>query len=200
MTCIGCHNRLAGWLTAIGQDYVRLDAMPSRGGPGIGRRAPGFHSCPPVDLHRAALRDPRTAPDAATKRGQSPANFVITWARWVRERRNQIPAALPSDTDVAFHAELRYLLASLDWVTRQPWVVTFTEQLRPVHRTLHGTITGVRSPRPYARCASVLHDDVVCGHPLFPPRPGAGVVVCGGCETVYSPLDALRAMSEEATP
>lgn len=205
VTCVGCHDRLAGWLASLGRDYPRLDAMPTAAGLLGGRRAPGFRSCPPLDLHRASMRDPRTAPDPVTGRGQSPANFVITWARWIREQRNQRPAALSFDTDAVFQAELNYLWASLDWITRQSWVVTFAAQLRPVRRTLRGTVTGERAPRPYATCTCLLPDQAepdqeppVCGHPLFPPRPGANLVVCGGCAAVYSPLAALLAQAAEA--
>jgi hypothetical protein len=41
--------------------YRTLDVMP--GSTGLGeRRAPGFESTPPLSMHRAAMRDPRTLP------------------------------------------------------------------------------------------------------------------------------------------
>lgn len=177
-----CHERLESALGEIVQRYTRLSARPANG-QDFGRRAPGYGSRPPVNIHNAALRDPRTAP-AELGDVHSPLNLFISWANWMRKTRGQAPVAYGSTDDLAvLDFEWRYLTASMDWITRQYWVTAFNEQVRAVVSQLRSA-TGEPNPRPVATCT--------CGHPLFPPRPGELTIVCGGCEHPYEPLDQIR--------
>lgn len=181
-----CHDRLESSLGEIVQRYARLSARPG-GGQDFGRRAPGYASRPPANLHIAALRDPRTAP-AELGDAHSPLNLVVSWASWMRRVRSQPPVAYTTLDDLAvLDFEWRYLTTSMDWVTRQSWVVAFNEQVRAVVSQLR-TATGDPNPRPVATCE--------CGHALFPPRPGTLTIVCGGCNRLYEPLDQIRAVHE----
>lgn len=179
VSCWSCHDRLGERLRDIATRFASITATPGGGGFG-GRRAPGFGSRPPVNLHNAALRDPRTAPGRVGEL-HSPVNLVVSWAGWIRRarRQDQVRHAVGADVAVVA-AECTYLLTALDWITRQDWAPRFAEQVAAVSAQLQSA-TGERRPRPVGRCT--------CGHALFPPRPGQADVVCGGCATRYVPLD-----------
>lgn len=192
VTCTTCHDRLMSMLLDIAERYVRISAEPGSTGGDGGRRAPGFGSKPPCNLHNATLRDPRTVPD---KPGglHSAVNLMVSWAGWVRIQRGQDPVAYRVGNDnFVVSEEVTYLRVSLDWITRQPWVVTLAEQVRAVSAQVRSA-TGDRRPRPIGKCRHVDPDESEpCGHPLFPPRPGHSNVVCGSCDTKYSALEQVR--------
>lgn len=185
MTDWHCHDRLEGHLGEIVARYARLTARP-QGGQGFGRRAPGYGSRPPLNIHAATLRDPRTAPvDLGDP--HSPLNLFISWANWIRTARGQLRlTAYPLDDLMALDIEWRYLTNAMDWITRQPWVPRFDGQVRAVVSQLR-TATGEPNPRPVGTCSVEG-----CGHPLFPPRAGTLDIVCGGCGALYEPLDQVR--------
>lgn len=189
-TCWYCHDRLQQMLIEVVQRYARLSARP-QGGADFGRRAPGFASRPPVNIHIAALRDPRTAPITLGE-AHSPLNLLITWGRWVRDARGQTRARYPQDFgDLAIaYVEGQYLDSALDWVTRQPWVPKIYEQTRAVVSQLRKA-NGEPNPRPFAQCE--------CGSPLFPPRDGDLVVRCAGCELTYDPLAQIELVRRRTT-
>ncbi len=198
VSCWGCHERLDERLRDIAVRFAMVTATPSANGGG-GRRAPGFGSRPPVNLHNAALRDPRTAP---TRVGElhSPVNLVVSWAGWIRtaRRQDQVRHAVGADVAVV-EAECRYLLAGLDWITRQAWCTRFAEQVDAVFAQLRSA-TGERRPRPVGHCSHLVQREgwEPCAHPLFPPRPGQVDVVCGACTTRYVPLDQVRLVAATA--
>jgi len=183
LTDWSCLDRLDAQLGEILQRYARLSARPQTGND-FGRRAPGFHSRPPVNLQAAALRDPRTFP---VELGQphSPLNLFISWATWIRTQRRQAPRpAYPTNDDlVVLDFEWRYLTNALDWVTRQEWVVTFADQTRACLSQMRSA-THEPNPRPLGMCEK-------CRHPLFPPLAGLDIQ-CGACGETYDPVAQIE--------
>ena len=186
MTDWACFERLGTNLGEMARRFALLSARPGNGSIDGGRRAPGYGSRPPVNLHAAALRDPRTAPSELGE-AHSPLNFAISWGRWIRRERQQAPFAYPALDPVAvLDLEAEYLYNAMDWASRQPWITTFNEQLRVVVAQLRAA-TGEPNPKPVGTCKA---ED--CGHPLFRPREGEVNIRCGGCGVVYEPLDQIR--------
>lgn len=177
-----CHDRLTASVNEIITRGAQLSARPS-GGQGFGRRAPGYASRPPVNLHNATLRDPRTAP-AELGDAHAPLNLLLSWAGWIRRARGQDQVGYQTDDLNVLVNEGAYLVSSMDWITRQAWVPRFAEQTKAVVSQLRSA-TGEPNPRPVGSCER-------CGHPLFPPRGGELTIVCGGCERAYEPLDQIR--------
>lgn len=185
-----CHERLASGLTEMVNRYAKLTAVPGMAG-NEGRRAPGYASKPPLNLHAAMLRDPRTAPSELGE-AHAPMNFALTWARWIRSERGQAQQGFLglSDLSVLDH-EVMYLYNSLDWITRQHWIVEFRDQLRPVLSQLRSA-GGEPNPKPVGYCK---HEG--CGSPLFPPRHGDVNIRCAGCGCTYEPLDQIRMVTAQ---
>lgn len=196
VTCWSCIDGLRSVLVEIAERFVAVTARPG-GGMAAGRRAPGFFSSPPVNLHNATLRDPRTVP---TRLGElhSPLHLVLTWSNYVRAGRGQTPATHPAGRDAAVVAvEVRYLVDSLDWITRQAFVTLLAEQARAVRSQLRSA-RGERRPRPLARCTATIGDDAaVCGHPLFPPRSVSRPITCGSCGARYDAATVLVMRADE---
>lgn len=183
VTCWRCHDRLGEMIREIVDRYLKLD--PSPGGAGAtDRRAPGFRSTPPLNLHVVALRDPRTKPIYAG----DPYCALVTlraWSNRVSQSRQQgrrEGGAIVSTAD--------YLLANLDWITRFTWVFGLHAELDVVRAQLRSA-TGEPNPKPVGWCVAPIHEDL-CGHPLFPPRHGEGLMVCGGCAAEYDHLSQIR--------
>lgn len=184
-----CHARLHDQLVEIAERFALLSAAPGVGAVS-GRRAPGFHSRPPLNLHIAALRDPRTAP-AELGEPHSAPNLLISWASWVRAARRQAPATYAELTDQGIVvAEAGYLTGSIDWLTRQPWITTLADQARVVLSQLRSA-TGDPNPRPIGFCTDDPLDRPTCGHPLFAPDSG-GIVHCAGCGTSYDAMAQIE--------
>lgn len=183
-TCWSCHDRLTAMLSEIVTRYARLSARP-QGGQDFGRRAPGFHSRPPVNIHIAALRDPRTSP-LELGEPHAPLNLLLTWSRWVRQIRGQDRVRYPAELDdlAIIAVESTYLSTAMDWITRQPWVIDLHDQTRAVVAQLRSA-TGEPNPRPVGTCQ--VTD---CGHPLFLPKAGLDMR-CGGCGETYEPSDLI---------
>lgn len=174
-----CLDRLDSQLGEILQRYARLSARLQPGHDFV-RRAPGYHSRPPVDMRAAALRDPRSFP-AQPGEPHSPMNLFISWGCWIRTQRRQKvrPAYPPGDDLVVLDFEWRYLVTALDWATRQPWIPTFSEQVKGCLSQMRSA-GGEPNPRPLGECEE-------CGHPLFPPIKGVDIL-CGGCGVTYDPV------------
>lgn len=185
-----CHDRLREQLGEVVERYVQLSAVPG-GGQGQGRRAPGYGSKPPVNMTVAALRDPRTRP-VELGEAHSPVNLFVSWGRWLREARgqNELQYGEVGDDINVLMIERVYLLAALDWITRQDWVTTFAGQLRVVVRQLRSA-TGDPNPRPCGWCTASYPDGTPCGHPLFPPSEGKDIR-CGACSSTYDPIAQIR--------
>lgn len=169
--------------------YLALDPSPSSGA-GEGRRGPGFHSKPPLNLHVAALRDPRTLPEVLGDPHNALA-LLHAWANFTRRERGQ---ELPRRCTLA--AETQYLLANLDYITRQPWITELVAQLRVVQAQLRAA-TGEPNPRPVSYCIAPIKDEHGtfidwCNHPLFPPREGEMNIRCSGCAATYDPMEQIK--------
>lgn len=182
-----CHERLLGDLVEILTRYAQLSAVPGRSG-GQGRRAPGFESRPPLNLHHAALRDPRTRPIELGE-PHSALNLYITWSRWMRQHRDQAQPQYPTDDLTVLQFEGAYLTQSMDWITRQEWVPTFAAQTRAVLSQLRSA-TGDPNPKPLGWCITDV-EGRTCGHPLFPPNAGRDIR-CQSCGTDYDPVAQIR--------
>lgn len=189
-----CHERLLGDLVEIVVRYAQLTAVPGQNG-GQGRRAPGFESRPPVNLHVAALRDPRTRPIELGE-PHSALNLFITWARWMRGHRGEAQPQYPTNDLLVLHREGAYLTRSMDWVTRQEWVPTFAAQAKAVLSQLRSA-TGEPNPKPLGWCTTDV-EGRVCGHPLFPPSAGRDID-CGSCGTTYDPVEQVRLRQRNLT-
>ena len=189
VTCWQCFDNVALSISEIARRYIRLDASPSRAGD-PGRRAPGFGSRPPLNIHIAALRDPRTLPDQLGEPHNAHA-MLASWANYVRHDRFQDYVRNES-----LASATNYLLVSLDYITRQKWVVELAAQVRVVLSQLRSA-TGEPNPKPVGWCiepqfsADATFEDW-CNHPLFPPREGEVNIRCGGCGAVYDPLRQIK--------
>jgi len=193
-----CHDRMVAILHEIPERYLKLD--PSPGGSGTPeRRAPGFRSTPPLNLHVVALRDPRTDPIEPGDPHCALAAFR-SWANLVRRHREQ---ALHTGRSIVSEGE--YLAANIDWITRQPWVPAFAAEIEVVCSQLRAA-NGDPNPKPVGWCIELITDAETgarefCGFPLFPPREGDDLVKCGGCGSEYDPLRQIRfRLANEADP
>ncbi len=189
--CTSCMTRLAADLELIARRFGELTAVPGTTGTG-GRRAPGFASKPPPNMHSAALRDPRTAPSRPGEL-HSPVHLMLSWALELRRLRGQKPVAYPPGADVAaVIGEARYLLASMDWISRQGWVSRFRDEVRAVRSQLLSAL-GERPPRKVGRCrrwlGAVDGPPEQCADALFPPREGSRISTCRRCGHAYDLLD-----------
>lgn len=188
VTCWPCHDGLGQSIGEVAWRYVRLDASPSRAGD-LGRRAPGFGSRPPLNIHIAALRDRRTTPDRLGE-PHNAHRMLGSWANYVRVERSQdyvLSEGLAGATN--------YLLANLDWITRQGWVPELAAQVRVVVSQLRSA-TGEPNPKPVGWCIEPIITAGTftdwCNHPLFPPHEGELNIRCGGCGVVYDPLRQIK--------
>lgn len=175
--CQQCTDDLESWINEIVDRYLRLDPTPSTGGMDGGRRAPGFASRPPLNLHVATLRDPRTKP----RRLGEPHNahaMLNDWANYVRLERLQVPKI-----EAEIEGAARYLIANLDWLCRQEWIMDLWVQAEKVLAQLRSA-TGEPNPRPVGTC---------CDKPLYWFE---GVAKCAGCQSTFSALDLLQQQLE----
>lgn len=148
-TCSGCYDKLRERLTEITERYLLLDPRPGHGAQLGGRRAPGFASRPPADLHVVSMRDPRSSQDAhiwtgkdgrvhaeSTRPVLSVHGTLSTLAWAVAEHRG---VDGPGDRDDVY-ALVRFIDRHIDYVTRHTelatdadWVTRrLTSGLRPV--------------------------------------------------------------------
>lgn len=196
VTCWSCHERLGDVLREIVKRYHALDATPGVAA-STERRAPGFRSIPPLNLHVVALADPRTR--VVEKGDPACAQRVYSeWANRIRRERRQrtIRQIIDLDRD--------YLTNSMDWITRQSWVSEFAEEIERVCAQLRSA-TGDPNPKPVGWCIELIEVEGAvkyCGHPLFPPRQrGAQALECAGCGTTYDLLRQARmALAREQGP
>lgn len=183
LTCWECVDTLTDLVSDIIEGYSKLDPKPGGGGFG-GRRAPGFRSQSPGDVHVMALRDSRTRPRFLGE-PHSAAALLPDWANAVREARGQLRAK-GEPVGSAGH----YLRVSMDWMTRQPWIEDFARQSRIVRGQLRRA-NGEPSPRPQASCTAEVDDMAECGGPLFAPREGESVIQCPRCGVQYDLVKLL---------
>lgn len=174
VTCEPCIDALARDLGETVSRYGLLDASPSGGISDGGRRAPGFGSRPPGKVHVMALTDDRTS---ASELGelQSAQAMLRDWANYVAQNRGMAEARRDIEAAGIF------LVANLDWITRQEWVVDLHAQLRVVLNQLKSA-TG---DTPLGKCG-------VCANAIFAPPRGEVVMVCEWCGEQVDPLAQIR--------
>ena len=126
-TCSDCYLKLRERLAEIGERYLCLDARPGASFEAGSRGSPGFGSRPPINLHVAAMRDPRSSQDArvwvgsdgrvhaeATRPALSVHGALSTLAWAVAEHRD---VAGPEDRADVF-VLLRFVDRHIDYITR----------------------------------------------------------------------------------
>lgn len=191
--------------------WARLDAAPCKGGDD-GRRAPGFRSTPPCNLHVVAMRDPRSRPDGAGRDD--------TWGDVlsVETALAQLASGLADHLGHDDEERLRlgdvtaggvpgfsaWLYERVDAITSHPraghlhdFLVALIAQLR--------TAAGDPRDKPVGRCIELIHiagqaERVECAANLYlpPPRPGIElppdepVLECKRCRRRYAGRDLIR--------
>jgi hypothetical protein len=187
--------------------YNTLDIMPGSTGPDGGRRAPGFESMPPLNLHVVALRDPRTLPSDDDPVRSIPGTITAI-AESVAADINERPGmgAYARGVD----GMCGWLSSRLEAVTRLPWADDLYRDLRHLRDALRAA-HGEPLPRPVGHCTNTItaagldgpgsHSNAPCGGPLYaPPAPTRATTIrCGRCGHVYDGLDQLR-LSLESPP
>lgn len=153
-TCARCGRHLVRQLGEIETYLEHLTPAPTKGGPS--RRSPGFASTAPLRIAVAAMLDERTTitgdgPDDIVDEVPNLIADITNWAQLLLDEhpeRLDIPATLGGAT--------RLLRTRVDWITRQPWVDEFAEDMRRVHGVLRSTTDynqgAVHVPAPCPSC------------------------------------------------
>lgn len=190
LTCWQCVDSLQELVADIAEGFVKLDPRPGNGGLQA-RRAPGFRSQAPGDVHVMALRDRRTRPRFLGE-PHSAAALLPDWANAVRLARGQTEAQGEAVGEAA-----AYLVVSMDWMSRQPWIEDFRREAKIVLGQVRRA-NGHPNPRPQASCTAEADDLTECGGPLFAPREGERLVECPRCGTTYDLIQILASTLEGA--
>lgn len=161
--------------------------------PTTGRRAPGFASTPPGNVHLMAMRDPRThARDQGDIR--SPLEVAHWWASFVREQRG---IRAPEFATVT--TEISTLSFHWDWITREfepGHLVSFAYEFGAVRGQLH-VVTDDPPPPTVGRCTAIV-DGARCAAPLSLPRGGT-MIRCPACSASYDGVQLIRLYQEDST-
>jgi len=190
--CDRCTQRLRDTLTDIVDRWHRIvpvnALLPTT--PTTARRAPGFASTPPGNVHLMAMRDPRSH---AVQPGdiRSPLEVLHWWADYVREQRGiRHPERATVDTEsstLSFH---------FDWITREfpaDHLVSLGYELGAVRAQLHA-VTDDPPPPVVGQCTAIV-DDHRCRAPLSLPRGGT-MIRCPACHAHYDGLKLVRLYQE----
>lgn len=193
--CDRCSRRMRDTLTDIADRWQRIVPVSALllTTPKTGRRAPGFASSPPGNVHLMAMRDPRThARDQGDIR--SPLETLHWWADFVREQRGiHHPERATVDTESAtlsFH---------WDWITREfepDHLVSLAYELAAVRGQLHA-VTDDPPPPIVGYCTAVV-DGRRCAAPLSLPRGGT-VIRCPACSASYDGVQLIRLYQEDSS-
>jgi hypothetical protein len=189
--------------------WARLDPAP--GVTGIqDRRAPGFRSSPPLNLHAVVLRDDRSRRGPAVDvwyparagDGQpdldkplhepsgEPAPIGRTLANVARRVWDQLAHEGPDlpNGDVTTGGVLglsAWLLDHIDDITAHPAAADFHSQLGELQEQLRVATGDPRDP-PVGQCIELVHrsgglqEQEYCEHPLYLPPPRPGVTIAPG--------------------
>lgn len=152
-----------------------------------GRQVRGKRIDPPapVRLDIVAIMDPRTTQwhpaDPVPVLG-----IIESWARLVREERN-----LEQPTTPAYLSqEVQLLTRHHTWITEQPWVNDYADELRSVQTALRNAI-GDSAPRPVGTCP-ITHETGTCAGLLYQDRYGRLSVTCRKCGEVWGETELRR--------
>lgn len=195
--CDRCVTRLRDTLHEIVERWRRIvpdSALLPAGNGLVDRRAPGFESTAPGNVHVMALRDVRTH---ATEPGdlRSPLEVAYAWASRVRSWRLITPARYAT-----VDSEIVTLLFHLDWIVRefQPGTLAqFAQELTDVRAQLRA-VTDEPAPPVVGHCTAIV-DQRRCGAPLRLPTGGTSIR-CPGCRARYDGLDLVRLYQEGTSP
>ncbi len=194
-TCLRCRDHLTQLLREIVEYTAALNPTPGVGG--SGRRAPGFGSRPPANLHIIAALDKRTVPYALPAKDAPEDLPSDVWSilgtlygltRFVRKERGLlIPLEPPTVT-----GEVRFLVDWMDWCTAQPWIEDVAEDIRELHRQVRASAL-MAPDKPVGSCLSVE-----CGGPVFQTRDGS-LHRCSRCRREYDGSDLVKLRINEET-
>lgn len=209
-TCTNCSTRMRERIAEVGERYLKLDPRPGSGMEAGSRGAPGFVSRPPLSLHIASMRDPRSSSDSRVWLGRDgrihqeetnpprSVHGVLSTLAWsVAEHRD---VGGPGDRDDVF-ALLRFVDANLDYLTRHAELaVEVDEGLRTLVSVLR-SVSDDRLRR-IAKCPEMVtredsDEKVRCDTPLFGSWD-SDVVTCRGCGTSWSIGDWLDTFDPES--
>lgn len=195
LTCSACYERLAELLSVFHRDkddrpdsipglYAVTDPTPGATPLAGGGRHPGFGPRSPANDHIISMRDPRSV----RRRKLDPYSIPgMLWA-WCRRISLERKMDMPTDT---VDAMCVWLSGHLDWITRQPLVLAFYEDLKALHRQLKA----VHQPRvSVGRCPNTIDlgsTSQACNARLYAPLHG-DVVTCWSCGRHWSRRDWLR--------
>jgi hypothetical protein len=183
LVCFACSNRILRYLREL-EDYLPTLSLLKRvsGEPG---RNSGFGSQSPANDTSIHHTDWRTAPTALD--GLGAIATVHFWAQAVRDRRDLAP---PTGHNLT--SELEALRANHSWITCQPAVERYAQELRDIHLAVRAAANDP-VPRPVGKCISISTDRGECGGDVY-ELPDASGVKCSNpsCKRVYTGLDLDR--------
>jgi hypothetical protein len=162
--------------------------------PTTGRRAPGFASTPPGNVHLMAMRDPRTR---AAEQGdiRSPLEVTHWWASFVRDQRG---IRAPEFATVT--TEISTLSFHWDWITREfeaDHLVGLAYELGAVRAQLH-VVTDDPPPPTVGYCTAIV-DGRRCAAPLSLPPRGGTMIRCPACPASYDGVKLIRLYQEDSS-
>lgn len=183
LVCFDCSNRILRWLRELEEYLPTLPLIKDR--KSSERGSPGFRSTPPLNLDAVLHTDPRS--DSSDRHGHitdelGALGVIDSWVRVLVEEHGVTPPK-------AAYLGLPLLRASHAWITCQPWVSEYADDLRKVHGAVRAT-AGDPIPQPVGRCI-VVDDRSECGGPVFETADLAGVQ-CARCGETYTGLALVR--------
>lgn len=184
--CERCYATMATHLKQVEACLLALSAVPEKvvspfdGSP----QAPGFRSTSPARDDVITATDIRTG---VSREFPNPGAMaaLVSWCQLVSEEREVKP---PGDCTPGTLCE--YLRRHHEWVTRQPWVSEYADELRGIRDQVRALV-GYAPERPVGRCISIVDGGDDCSGPVF-PTPDRDGVRCSWCHRVYTGHDLAR--------
>lgn len=183
LVCIRCSSNILRHLREL-EDYVPTLSLERPVSPGEYISGSGFGSKSPANDAVILHTDPRS--DYSDRDGTLTSELgafsvVGTWARVVMEEHGGQASG--------FMAAVGLLRTQHDWITRQPWVDEYADELRQVHTSVR-QLARDPIPRSVGRCIAV-HSHGECHGQVYEMDDASGVR-CSSCRRVYTGHDLAR--------
>lgn len=184
VVCFACGNRILRWLREL-EEYIPTLSLEKAVKPDQSGTSTAFGSKSPANDAVILHTDPRSA---TSDRNGNPADelgalqVVSSWAQVVVEERQINP---PSTA----YLSIPLLRANHQWVTRQPWVDEYADDLRAVHSAVRA-LAHDPIPRSVGQCIAV-HPHGECRGQVYELDDSSGVQ-CSVCRRRYDGLDCVR--------